>query len=88
MISAELRNDGDEPYVIHSALESVLDKLIADVSGINKALAAMTAAGAPPAAIGALATTLITDPPIIVSNAVTALDMENLKSKSIFGSLE
>lgn len=90
-------NGADEPYVIHSALEKVLDKLISDVATLNKimleiSLTATTAAAtadptgvAAQIAFGAIAASTMTVP-MIIDNASTAPEMEKLYSRSIFGS--
>jgi hypothetical protein len=92
-----MMNDADEPYVIHSALESILDKIIADIASLNATMFEISllagTAGVAADATGLAAqvgfaalATATTSVPIIIDNAVTAPDMERLFSKTIFGS--
>ena len=85
-------NNANEPYVIHSALESILDKLIGDVATLNQTMIGILAAtgltGTPPqnsAALIAIGTAIAsTPPPLIISNVQP--EMNKLNSKTIFGS--
>lgn len=88
-------NGADEPYVVHSELEKILDAIIGDIAAISLTLDNIYQATLTPpvtgdggAALGLALTTAFDLSPelVITDNSVLESEMNKIKSKTIFGS--